>query len=273
MVDRRHVALALALACFACGGAGSDSASAEGNTGGKGDDLDGDENGQIIVDHMGRVEPNNWMLREDDVKSAYNHEDVFAIGRALAAERAGTTADLSPEDEALLQRLAIYREAMLAGLAELDSMDALDVEVDLDELDGFGDIVDKNADWPDPHPLVDLMLANYLVVDLGKPCNAFRNRNLVEDAIDSGELVLAEGEDARNYNIVHSNYFAVELAAFNDGAHHTCGGRLVDEDTIDRTLTLFMNGPVRDSDPEIVRRDDVDSPHRAMTDTFPYIGR
>src|SRR5687767_11187237 len=116
MVERRHFAFALALACFGCGGSGSDS-SAEGNTGGKGDDLDGDENGRIIVDHMGRVEPNNWMLREDDVKSAFNHEDVFAIGRVLAAERAGTTADLSPEDEGLLQRLAIYREAMLAGLA------------------------------------------------------------------------------------------------------------------------------------------------------------
>jgi hypothetical protein len=276
MVERRHCGRALVLlsvlAGLGCGGAGPDSG-AEGNNSGKGDDLDGDENGETIIDHMGRVEPNNWMLREDDVKSAYNHEDVFAIGRVLAAERAGTTGALLPEDDGLLQRLAIYREAMLAGLAELDSMDALDVEVDLDELDGFGDIVDKNADWPDPHPLVDLMLANYLVVDLGTPCNAYRNPDRVEDAIESGELVLLADEDERNYNIVHSNYFAVELAAFHGAAHHTCGGRFMDEDTIDRTLTLFINGTERDGDPELVRRDGVDSPHRPFRDTFPYVGR
>jgi hypothetical protein len=273
MVEQRHRAwLLAALLGIACNEAGNGSG-ADGNTGGKGDDLDGQEGEEVIVDHMGRVEPNNWMLREDDVKSAFNHEDVFAIGRVLAAERAGATGGLSAEDEGLLQRLAIYREAMLAGLAELDSMDALDVEVDLDELEGFGDIVDEMADWEDPHPLVDLMLANYLVVDLSKPCNPFRNRDRVDDAIDDGELVLADGEDARNYNIVHSNYFSIELAAFRGETHATCGGRFSDEDTIDRTLTLFMNGPVRNDDPEIVRRDDVDSPSKAATDTFPYIGR
>lgn len=245
----------------------------DGNATGKGDDLDGEDGGELIVDHMGRVEPNNWMLREDDVKSAFNHEDVFAIGRVLEAERAGTVGTLSGADQTLLKRVDVYRQAMVAGLAELDSMDALDVEVDLDELDGFGDVVDQMADWDAPHPLADLMLANYLVVDLSRPCNAFRNRDRVDAAIDGGQLALGEGEDARNYNIVHSNYFSIELAAFRGGVHDTCGGRFPDEDTIDRTLTLFMNGPVRNDDPEIVRRDDVDSPSRPMTDTFPYIGR
>jgi hypothetical protein len=272
MSERAWIGWSFALALAGCHEAGSDPSGAEGNTG-KGDDLDGDEGGELVVDHMGRVEPNNWMLRDDDVKSAFNHEDVFAIGRVLAASRAGSTGGLSPQDEALLQRLAIYREAMLAGLAQLDSMDALDVEVDLEELEGFGDIVDQKADWDAAHPLADLMLANYLVVDLSQPCNEYRNRDRVEDAIDAGELVLADDEDERNYNIVRSNYFAVELAAFRGTKHATCGGRFPDEDTIDRTLTLFINGPERDADPEIVRRDDVDSPSKPFAAKFPYIGR
>jgi hypothetical protein len=255
MIDRR-LAIAVMLACLGCNeldaGSGTDA-----DGGGKQDDPDGAETVEIVVDHMGRVEPNNWMLRDDDVKSAFNHEDVFAIARVIAAEREGATADLSPQDEGLLQRLAIYREAMAEGLAELDGRD--------------GD--DDEADWPVPHPLVDLMLANYLVVDLGKDCNELRNRDAVETAIEEGELVLAAGEDARNYNIVHSNYFAVELAAFRGSEHATCGGRFIDEDTIDRTLTLFINGPVRNDDPEIVRRDNVDHPNRRPGDVFPYVGR
>lgn len=270
MSERAHLRWLLALALAACQEAESGSDGAEGNEG-KGDDLDGEQGGEIVVDHMGRVEPNNWMLRDDDVKSAFNHEDVFAIGRVIAAERAGATGGLSQEDEGLLQRVAIYREAMLAGLAQLDSMDALDVEVDLEELEGFGDIVDEMADWDAAHPLADLMLANYLVVDLSQPCNEYRNRDRVEDAIDAGEI--AESEDERNYNIAHSNYFAVELAAFHGTKHTTCGGRFPDEDTIDRTLTLFINGPERDADPEIVRRDDVDSPSKPFVAKFPYIGR
>ena len=258
MSDRRHRLLFIAaLACFGCNESGTDDARNDGG-GGKEDDLDGEETVEVVVDHMGRVEPNNWMLREDDVKSAFNHEDVFAIGRVIEAERAGATADLSPEDEGLLQRLAIYRGAMAEGLAELDGRDGTD---------------DDEADWSTPHPLLDLMLANYLVVDLSKECNEFRNRDLVETAIDDGTLVLAAGEDARNYNIVNSNYFSVELAALRGAKHATCGGRFIDEDTIDRTLTLFINGPVRNDDPEIVRRDNVDSPNRRPGDVFPYIGR
>jgi hypothetical protein len=103
----------------------------------------------------------------------------------------------------------------------------------------FWDGLDGNLDWAyadHTHPLTELVLADYLVVDVTKP-------------------FAAEG-----------SFFEIEQSILEGRTHSTCGGRPLNDDVMDRLFTLWINaghGPVI--------RDGVDQASRPATDTFPYV--
>src|SRR5947209_4534772 len=84
----------------------------------------------------------------------------------------------------------------------------------------FWDGLDGKVDWPlgddGAHPLTELVLADYLVLDLAKP-------------------YVEEG-----------SFLEIELAARGGEEHRTCGGRTLNDDVMDRIFTLLIaggNGP------------------------------
>ena len=85
----------------------------------------------------------------------------------------------------------------------------------------FWDGLDGKADWPTDenggHPLTELVLADFLVVDVTKP--------------------YAE----------QGSFLEIELAARRGEAHETCGGRALNDDVMDTIFTQLINagnGPV-----------------------------
>jgi hypothetical protein len=104
----------------------------------------------------------------------------------------------------------------------------------------FWDGLDGKTDWPTDgngtHPLTELVLADYLVVDTGKP--------------------YAE----------QGSFLEIERAAHDGRAHETCGGRALNDDVMDTIYTLLINagnGPVI--------RDGVDRSTRPGSRSFPYL--
>ena len=105
----------------------------------------------------------------------------------------------------------------------------------------FWDGLDGKADWTyrtATHPLTELVLADYLVIDVTKPYAA------------------------------HGSYLEIEQAVIAGRPHTTCGGRALNDDVMDTIFTLLINagkGPVI--------RDGVDGASRPATETFPYVAR
>ena len=106
----------------------------------------------------------------------------------------------------------------------------------------FWDGLDGKTDWPTDgngtHPLTELVLADYLVVDVSKP--------------------YAE----------QGSFLEIERAAREGRAHETCGGRALNDDVMDTIFTLLINagnGPVI--------RDGVDQSTRPASRSFPYLAR
>ena len=104
----------------------------------------------------------------------------------------------------------------------------------------FWDGLDGKTDWPTDgngaHPLTELVLADYLVVDTSKP--------------------YAE----------QGSFLEIERAVREGRAHETCGGRAPNDDVIDTLFTLMINGG---NGPVI--RDGVDRSSRPASPTFPYL--
>jgi hypothetical protein len=104
----------------------------------------------------------------------------------------------------------------------------------------FWDGLDGRVDWPldehGAHPLTELVLADFLVVDVTKP--------------------YAE----------QGSFLEIELAAREGRAHETCGGRALNDDVMDTLFTLLINGG---RGPVI--RDGVDHATRPAAQTFPYL--
>jgi len=103
----------------------------------------------------------------------------------------------------------------------------------------FYDALDGKTDWPldehGNHPLTELLLADFPVVDVSKP---FRE----------------------------TSYFEIEAAVLKARAHATCGGRWLNEDIIDFILTLYINAG---NGPRI--SDGVDAPIAWSSKSFPYL--
>ena len=163
----------------------------------------------VRIERVGRPEVKNMMLapkqfdtvnRDLEIRDLYNMEDAFHLGGSY---------------------LGAYKARLNANLA-------------------FWDGLDGKTDWPldenGDHPLTDLVLADFLVVDITQP--------------------YAE----------HGSYLEIELAARRGEPHRTCGGRALNDDIIDTLFTQLINagnGPVI--------RDGVDHATRPAGQRFPYL--
>jgi hypothetical protein len=165
----------------------------------------------VRLERAGRPEVPNLVLgpkqfdqvnRDLEIRDLYNMEDAFHLSEAYANA---------------------YRARLNANLA-------------------FWDSLDGKTDWPAPsqrdgaHPLTELVLADYLVVDVTKP--------------------YAE----------RGSFLEIELAARRGEARQTCGGRALNDDVMDAMFTILVNagnGPVI--------RDGVDQATRPASREFPYL--
>jgi hypothetical protein len=163
----------------------------------------------VRLERAGRPEVPNLMLapkqfdpvnRDLEIRDLYNMDDAFHLSRTY--ENA-------------------YRARLDANLA-------------------FWDSLDGKTDWParedGAHPLTELILADFLVLDLSKPYTE------------------------------QGSFLEIELAARRGEAHRTCGGRALNDDVMDTIFTLLVNagnGPVI--------RDGVDRATRPASFAFPYL--
>jgi hypothetical protein len=163
----------------------------------------------VRIERVGRPEVKNMMLaprefdpvnRDLEIRDLYNMEDAFHLGETYGGA---------------------YRTRLNANLA-------------------FWDGLDGRLDWPTDedgnHPLTDLVLADFLVVDVTRP-------------------YLEKG-----------SFLEIELAARDGHPHQTCGGRTLNDDVMDTLFTQLVNAG---QGPTI--RDGVDSATRPATGTFPYL--
>ncbi len=163
----------------------------------------------VRIERVGRPEVKNMMLapkefdpvnRDLEIRDLYNMEDAFHLGDSYQGA---------------------YRARLDANLA-------------------FWDGLDGRVDWPAEgdghHPLTELVLADYLIVDMTKPFQE------------------------------HGSFLEIELAARHGQAHQTCGGRTLNDDVMDRIFTQLVNAG---QGPTV--RDGVDSATRPATGTFPYL--
>ena len=162
----------------------------------------------VRLERMGRPEIKNFILqdkkfdrvnRDMELRDLYNTEDAFA---------------LRPD------YVEAYRARLNANLA-------------------FFDRLDGRTDWPPnsrgDHPLTELLLADFLVVDTSKPFS------------DGG-------------------FLEIERAVLAGRPHTTCGGRPLNDDIVDVLYTLLVGGL---DGPRI--SDGVDQATRPATRSFPYL--
>jgi hypothetical protein len=163
----------------------------------------------IRIERTGRPEVKNLLLapkqfdqvnRDLEIRDIYNMEDGFHLADGY---------------------LGAYRSRLNANLA-------------------FWDGLDGTVDWPvgahGDHPLTDLVLADHLAVDIGKP---YRERG---------------------------SFLEIERAAWSGQEHRTCGGRALNDDVMDAFFTLVVNGGAGP-----VIRDGVDRSSRPASRIFPYL--
>ena len=163
----------------------------------------------VRIERVGRPEVKNMLLasrefdpvnRDLEIRDLYNMEDAFHLGDSYAGA---------------------YRSRLNANLAFWDGLDA-------------------RVDWPPDedgnHPLTELVLADFLVVDVTKPY------------------------------VERGSFLEIELAARRGRTQQTCGGRTLNDDVMDTMFTQLVNAG---TGPTI--RDGVDSATRPATTTFPYL--
>jgi hypothetical protein len=162
----------------------------------------------VRLERYGRLFVKNQLLgelgvdtvnRDLDLRELWNQEDPFELAPTY---------------------LGAYRARLNANLAALDG-------------------IDGKIDWPlqrdGAHPLNELYLGDYQVVDVAKP--------YAEDS-----------------------YLEIEQALLEGRAHATCGGRWLNDDAADTNLTLIVTGG---SGPRI--SDGVDEATVRASDSFPYL--
>ena len=162
----------------------------------------------VRLERVGRPEIKNITLsakifdtvnRDLEIRDIYNEEDAFNISKNYAGA---------------------YRARLNANLAFFDGLDG-------------------KVDWPldqhGNHPLTELLLADFLVVDASKPFS-------------------------------ETSYFEIEKSMLEGRVHSTCGGRWLNEDLVDTLLTLYVNAG---KGPRI--RDGVDAPIAWSSKVFPYM--
>ena len=164
----------------------------------------------VRIERVGRPEVKNMMLapkqfdqvnRDLEIRDLYNMEDAFHLADGY---------------------LGAYRARLNANLA-------------------FWDGLDGKIDWPTDgnggHPLTELVLADFLVVDVTKPY------------------------------VEQGSFLEIELAARRGEAHATCGGRTLNDDVMDTIFTQLDQRRERARHPRR-RRPGRRDPPRAR---FPYL--
>ena len=163
---------------------------------------------QMRLERVGRPEIKNVTLsakvfdrvnQDLEIRDIYNEEDAFNLSKHY---------------------VGAYRARLNANLAFYDGLDGKR---------------DWRFDEHGNHPLTELLLADFLVVDVSKP---FRE----------------------------TSYFEIEDAVLNERPHTTCGGRWLNEDIVDFILTLYINAG---AGPRI--SDGVDAPIAWSSKAFPYL--
>jgi hypothetical protein len=163
----------------------------------------------VRLERVGRPEVKNLMLapkqfdpvnRDLEIRDLYNMEDAFGLAPAYREA---------------------YRALLNANLAFWDGLDGKQ---------------DWNAGVDGAHPLTELILADFLVVDVTKP--------------------YAE----------HGSFLEIELAARAAREHETSGGRALNDDVMDTIFTLLINAG---TGPRI--RDGVDQATMPAARAFPYL--
>jgi hypothetical protein len=162
----------------------------------------------IRIERFGRAEIKNVMLlnstrdpraKDIELRDLYNREDAFAVSKEYAS---------------------LYASRLDANLA-------------------FWDGLDDSTAWPlDPdgrHPLRDLLMSDFQILDLA---HAF-----------------APG-----------NYLEIERSIAADRPHESAGGRWLDDDILDEMLTFFVNGGRGER-----IGDGVDAPTKLASLSFPYL--
>src|SRR5829696_271364 len=163
----------------------------------------------VRLERVGRPEVKNLLLapkqfdtvnRDLEIRDLYNSEDAFRLAPAYQGA---------------------YRARLNANLV-------------------FWDLLDGKQDWPavqsGAHPLTELLLDDFLVVDVTKP--------------------YAE----------QGSFLELELATRGGRGHQTCGGRALNDDVMDTLFTLLVNAG---TGPRI--RDGVDQATMPASCTFPYL--
>jgi hypothetical protein len=162
----------------------------------------------VRIERVGRPEVKNLMLapkqfdqvnRDLEIRDLYNMEDGFALGESYPGA---------------------YRARLDANLA-------------------FWDGLDGKVDWPcedGAHPLTEVVLQDFLVIDVGKPYTE------------------------------QGSFLEIELAALHGQSHQTCGGRALNDDVMDTIFTQLVTAGIG---PAV--RDGVDGATRPAAVTFPYL--
>ena len=162
----------------------------------------------IRIERFGRPEIKNFILqhkqydavnRDLELRDLYNLEDAFHMSKDYRGA---------------------YRARLNANLAVWDRLDG-------------------KTDWPlgpdGTHPLTELLLADYMVVDVTRPYSDF-------------------------------GCYEIEMATLEGRPYETCGGRSLNDDAMDTIYTWLVNAG---KGPRI--RDGVDQPQTPTSDVFPYL--
>ena len=163
----------------------------------------------VRLERVGRPEVKNMLLapkqfdqvnRDLEIRDIYNMEDGFHLASSY---------------------LGAHRARLNANLAFWDGLDGK---------------MRWQPDGDGKHPLTDLFLADFLVVDLEKPYQE------------------------------NGSFLEIELAHRASREHETCGGRALNDDVMDTFFTLIVNG----GDGPVIR-DGVDQATKPGSRSFPYL--
>jgi len=162
----------------------------------------------IRLERFGRPEIKNVIMslkqfdqvnRDFEVRDIYNLEDAFHMSKDYRGA---------------------YRARLNANLAAMDRLDG-------------------KTDWqlaPDgTHPLTDLLLADYLVVDIAKP-------------------------------FADDSFFEIERAVLEGRPHETCGGRSLNDDVMDTLYNVIINA---EKGPRIT--EGIKQATKPGTNVFPFL--
>ena len=163
----------------------------------------------VRVERVGRPEVKNLLLgpkqfdtvnRDLEIRDLYNMEDAFALGASY---------------------VGAYRARLDANLAFWDGLDG---------------VVHWPLDTSGGHPLTELVLADYLVVEPSKP--------------------YAE----------RGTFLEIEQAVMAGRTPRTCGGRALNDDVVDVLYNFWIHGGTGQA-----VSDGVDASSRPASTTFPYL--